>query len=561
VADAVVHGGRSEEAPMTDTEQHRRPWPPSQVLAEIRPLLNPATVQGGVAVLAGTLVLGLPGLSVITMKIAFGLAVLGMAILDIVYAATGRAWTLGRSRLRSAVRGPFALLVGALTILVPTLTTDIVVGLVGLYLGLRGLGMIVQAVWRKDEPRRAARAAIGSVSVALAFLAVQTPATIANGIIITGAVLALIVGLILLTHGIRAAGAPADQGPGVVHSSVTQIVWDWIRDADVGPNWRGEVADSLYFEPPGRAGKLVAWWVMLLLSVAIATFAVLQDSTAVVIGAMLIAPLMTPILGLSGAIVNGWARRAASSLRLVALGTLGGIVLSAVLARWLPVLASLDTNSQVTSRTSPTLLDLLIAVAAGAAGAFATVNTRVAPSIAGVAIAVALVPPLSVVGITLSAGRTDDALGALLLFLTNFVSIVLSAALVFVLGGFADPRVLRVRSRAVLVTMAPFVALALVILVPLVYTGSGIVSRANQQNDARNEVDAWLGPTTDIAVVRIDVTDEGVDVNLTGRPPLPPVEPLQEDISEAFGSPTQVTVEFAPSEIVTIQRDGTPAGP
>ena len=545
---------------MTDTEQHRRTWPPSQVLAEVRPLLNPATVQGGIAVLAGTLVLGLPGLSVITMKIAFGLAVLGMAVLDIVYAVTGRAWTLGRSRLRSAMRGPFALLVAALTILSPTLTTDIVVGLVGLYLGLRGLGMIVHAMWRRDEPRRAARAAIGSVSVALAFLAVQAPETIANGIILTGAVLALIVGLILVAHGIR-AGVPADRGPGVVHSGVTGIVWDWIRDADVGPNWRGEVADSLYFEPPGRAGKLVAWWVMLLLSVAIATFAVLQDSTAVVIGAMLIAPLMTPILGLSGAIVNGWARRAVSSLRLVALGALGGIVLSAVLARWVPVLASLDTNGQVTSRTSPTLLDLLIAVAAGAAGAFATVNTRVAPSIAGVAIAVALVPPLSVVGITLSAGRTDDAFGALLLFLTNFVSIVLSAALVFVLGGFADPRVLRMRSRTVLVTMAPFVAVALVILVPLVYTGSGIVSQANQENDARHEVDAWLGPATGITVVRIDVTDEGVDVNLTGTPPLPPVEPLQEDISAAFGSPTQVTVEFAPSEIVTIQRDGTPAGP
>ena len=546
---------------MTDTEHHRQAWSPSHVLTEIRPLLNPATVQGGIAVLAGTLVLGLPGLSVITMKIAFGIAVLGMAVLDIAYAVTGRGWSLAHSRLRSAFRGPFALLVAASMIFSRSLTTDVIVGLAGLYFGLRGAGMITRAVWRKDEPHRAARAAVGSVSLALAFLAVQTPETIAKGLILTGAVLAVIVGLILLTHGIRAAGTDAGPGIGVVHDSVTHIVWDWIRDADVGPNWRREVADSLYLEPPGRAGKLVAWWVMLLLSVAIATFAVLQDSTAVVIGAMLIAPLMTPILGLSGALVNGWARRAVSSLRLVALGTLVGIVLSAVLARWMPVLANLDTNGQVTSRTSPTLLDLLIAVAAGAAGAFATVNTRVAPSIAGVAIAVALVPPLSVVGITLSAGRTDDAVGAFLLFLTNFVAIVLSAAFVFVLGGFADPRVLRVRSRAVLVTMAPFVALALVILVPLVYTGSGIVSEAANQNEAREKVDAWLGSRTDITVVRIDVTDEGVDVNLTGAPPLPPVEPLQGDISQAFGSPTQVTVEFAPSEIVTIQRDGTPASP
>lgn len=541
---------------MTETEQVRRPRSPSEVLAQIRPLVNPATVQGTVSLLAGTLVLGLPGVSVVTMKVALGVAVLAMALLDLVYAVTGRGWSLARSRFRSAIRGPFALLVAGAIFLSPSLTTDIIVGFVGLYLGLRGAAMIIHAAWRRNEPRRRAEAAAGSVFVALAFLAVAAPETVATGLILTGALLAVIVGLILLAHGLRAASSA---GATVEHTSTTRILWDWVRDADVGPERRADVAETLYFEEPGRTGKVVAWWVMLLLSVSIATFAVLQDSTAVVIGAMLIAPLMTPILGLAGALVNGWPRRAASSLRLVLLGTLAGIALSAVLARWVPFLATLDTNSQVTSRTSPTLLDLLIAVAAGAAGAFATVNTRVAPSIAGVAIAVALVPPLSVVGITLRAGMPSEALGAFLLFLTNFVSIILSAAFVFVLGGFADPRVLR--ARVLLVTMAPFLALAIVILVPLVYTGSGIVSEANHQSEAKDEVDAWLGSRTDIQVVGIDVGGEGVHVNLTGRSPLPPVEPLQREISEAFGSPTQVSVEFAPSEVVTIQQDGTPVAP
>ena len=286
---------------MTDTEHHRQAWSPSHVLTEIRPLLNPATVQGGIAVLAGTLVLGLPGLSVITMKIAFGIAVLGMAVLDIAYAVTGRGWSLGplapSERLPRTVRPPRR---GVHDLL--ALPDD------GRH--RRPRRSLLRAARRgHDHPRRLAEGRAPSRRTGRCGVRV-TRARVPRGpdardhregLILTSAVLAVIVGLILLTHGIRAAGTDAGPGIGVVHDSVTHIVWDWIRDADVGPNWRREVADSLYLEPPGRAGKLVAWWVMLLLSVAIATFAVLQDSTAVVIGAMLIAPLMTPILGLSGA--------------------------------------------------------------------------------------------------------------------------------------------------------------------------------------------------------------------------------------------------------------------
>ncbi|BDZ41082.1 hypothetical protein GCM10025865_03810 [Paraoerskovia sediminicola] len=131
---------------------------------------------------------------------------------------------------------------------------------------------------------------------------------------------------------------------------------------------------------------------MLLLSVCIATFAVLQDSTAVVIGAMLIAPLMVPILGLAAALVNGWVRRAWESSLLIVAGVVAAVVLAAAITLWAPAVVSFETNSQITSRVDPSVLDMLVAIAAGAAGAFATVNTRVASSIAGVAIAVALVP-------------------------------------------------------------------------------------------------------------------------------------------------------------------------
>ena len=138
---------------------------------------------------------------------------------------------------------------------------------------------------------------------------IAVPASLSEGVLVGGAAVAIVTGGILLAYGLR-VGAPEQSTLDVTSASTPDILWDWVRTEDVGTRRRDELADSLYFENPGRMQKLAAWWVMLLLSVSIATFAVLQDSTAVVIGAMLIAPLMTPILGLSGALVNGWTRRA-----------------------------------------------------------------------------------------------------------------------------------------------------------------------------------------------------------------------------------------------------------
>lgn len=194
-----------------------------------------------------------------------------------------------------------------------------------------------------------------------------------------------------------------------------------------------------------------------------------------VIGAMLVAPLMVPILGLAGALISGWRRQAVQSAALIIGGVLAAVVVSYALSAWAPQVLSLETNAQISSRVNPSLMDILIAIAAGAAGAFATVNSRVASSIAGVAIAVALVPPLAVVGISLSAQRYSDAGGAMLLFFTNFVAIVLAAAAVFAVGGFIPPGLLQRRLRDVLTTMAPFAALAAVI--PVALTPETVIRR------------------------------------------------------------------------------------
>ncbi|WP_102797426.1 TIGR00341 family protein [Bowmanella denitrificans] len=177
-----------------------------------------------------------------------------------------------------------------------------------------------------------------------------------------------------------------------------------------------------------------AFNVLMVLSVLLAVTGLFADSAPVIIGAMILAPLMAPIISLAMGLA-----RADSGLLQNAIKTLsGGIVLAlfcAVLVTWLMPLSTL--TSEMRARLTPTLLDLGVAVISGIAGAYANAKEEVAKSLAGVAIAVALVPPLSVVGIGLGWGDLAMAGGAMLLFTTNLVGIALAAALTFLVLGFA----------------------------------------------------------------------------------------------------------------------------
>ncbi len=521
----------------------------------LRNAINPATLRGGLAVILGALVLLMPGLSVTVVAVGVGAAVFGSGLYDLWYGLTGRRRGQRRpSRVLALVRAPFSLLFVVLVVAVPVVALSFLVGLVGIYVGVRGLLLLGSALLPSRREGRGPRAAAGLAAVGFGVLAFFAPATLADGLIIGGAIAAILVGLIVLDYGLR--GYRKGFGTDLTGRPVSEIVWDWVRSGDVGEARRDELADTLYFEEPARGSKLLAWWVMLALSVTIATYGILQDSTAVVIGAMLIAPLMVPILGLAGALVNAWQRRAFKSAGLIAAGVAVAIVLSYALSAWAPVALAFDTNSQITSRVSPSLPDMVIAVAAGAAGAFATVNVRVASSIAGVAIAVALVPPLAVVGIGLGEQRYADASGALLLFLTNFVAIVLAATAVFAFGGFARPGHLRERLREVLTTVAPFAALAAVILVPLVFTSEGLLTSVTAQRAATDVVEEWLEATPDLKVRSIEVRNDQVTVELSGPTDTPPVDPLQQDLIEELGRPVGLTVTVVP---VTVQQLDAPS--
>ncbi|WP_084079139.1 DUF389 domain-containing protein [Demequina sp. NBRC 110057] len=523
-------------------------------------LAHPVAIKGLVATIAGVAVLVMPGVSTLAAGVVVCLAVATSGIAELWFALTGRR-RLARARNRAVAiaRGvstlALAIALGTITVFVEDgagIELALVIMAAGVYVVVRGLIVIVAALVRRHVTHRGLRVTGGITAVAVGTLGVIAPRTVSSTAIAATAVAAVVFGLVLITWSLRRVEGEIVTDVDPATAPVTAVLWDSIRTADVGVERRTELAESLYFESPERLSKRAAWWVMLVLSVAIATYAVLADSTAVVIGAMLVAPLMAPILGLAGAIVNGWRRRAVDSALHVVLGASVAVGLAYALAAWAPVAIAFDTNSQITSRVNPTLLDMLIALAAGAAGAFATVDRRVASGIAGVAIAVALVPPLAVVGICLGGGRADDAVGALVLFLTNFVAIVLAACVVFVLSGFAHPSVLARRAPGILTTVVPFVALAAVILVPLIFTSQGLLATAQTQARAQSVVDDWLGEDSAIAVQSITVEDAEVTVALIGEGDPPAIEDLQQALVDELFLPLAVTVQMTPIEVTSV---------
>ncbi|MDJ0572437.1 MAG: TIGR00341 family protein [Pleurocapsa sp. MO_192.B19] len=174
---------------------------------------------------------------------------------------------------------------------------------------------------------------------------------------------------------------------------------------------------------------------MLMLSAIISTLGLLANSVAIIIGAMIIAPLMGPIIGMAFSIAMGNRKL----LRRSSFTLFKGIILT-IFASWLTAsVIGLETvDSEILSRTNPTLIDFGIAMAAGLAGAFTQTRRSIADAIPGVAIAVALVPPLSVIGIGMALGEQEIAFGASLLFLTNLICIIFFGSLVFLFQSYGN---------------------------------------------------------------------------------------------------------------------------
>ena len=197
--------------------------------------------------------------------------------------------------------------------------------------------------------------------------------------------------------------------------------------------------DSLFVREGDTRAKLSQFWLLLAISNIVAAGGVMADSTPAVIGPMTIAPLATPIYGAALAANIGSFKNLRNSLFLLVGGAALSILIGALIALLVFDRMPIDANPQITGRTAPTMLDLTIAIAVGIAGSFAMTRRDVSNIVAGVAIAISLVPVLAVVGITLGAGRFDLGVGAFVLFLTNVAAILVAGTFVFgVAGDYRD---------------------------------------------------------------------------------------------------------------------------
>lgn len=210
----------------------------------------------------------------------------------------------------------------------------------------------------------------------------------------------------------------------------------WSSISDVLPQLDAQEQVETYREMRDSAQPNVNFFILIATSAVIATLGLLLNSAAVIIGAMLVAPLMTPFISMSVAIVMGNIRMMQDALAAIVQGALLGIFI-ALISTLISPLA--EPTPELLSRTQPNLIDLMIALAAGVAGSYAIARKEVGAALPGVAIAAALMPPLCTVGVGIAIGSLTMAVGAFLLFVTNLVAIVFAAAIVFLLLGMRPP--------------------------------------------------------------------------------------------------------------------------
>ncbi len=314
-----------------------------------------------------------------------------------------------------------------------------------------------------------------------------------------------------------------------------------------------EVTEALDLGSGDRAGKRSGFLIMLTLAGVIAIAGVLTDSTATVIGAMIIAPLGTPILAIGLGIVTGHLSLVVRSILWVLLGLAIVIVLGLAFSVFVATPQSLETNSQVLGRTSPSFMDLLAALATGFAGGFAMCRRDLSAILPGVAIAISLVPPLGVVGVCAGQGLWADALGALWLFLSNVIALVIAGSIVFTLAGYAtEPGSSRVanRRRAYVIVSA----LLLVIALPLAANSIVSVALARWSVSIQDAATRWLKDDEGARVYTVEWSGTTATVAVTtddGK--TPPIDDLRAALADEVPSYVGVVLDVGQGVEVTVQ--------
>lgn len=300
------------------------------------------------------------------------------------------------------------------------------------------------------------------------------------------------------------------------------------------------------------------------MSVIVATMGLLRDSSAVVIAAMLIAPLMSPILGIASAILLGWTKRSFVLLGIVLVAATASVLLAYCMVWFADVPRGILLPSQVRARTDPGIEELAVALTAGAAGAYVQINRNEISLLPGAAIGVSLVPPLSTAGILLYFGEASSAWEAFLLFLTNLSAIVLSAGAVYIIT--AGPKGRRIRRKRLAHFSFGFVTTLIVlgaIVVQLTHATIERFTEVRYEAGVASAIQKWAGPVSvEIVRIDVDVPSEIADVwiiadlpidTMNSNAPLSDLiperlreQPLWDVVSEVMGPEFTLYIRFNP---------------
>jgi uncharacterized hydrophobic protein (TIGR00271 family) len=259
---------------------------------------------------------------------------------------------------------------------------------------------------------------------------------------------------------------------------------------------------------------------MNVLATVVACYGLLEDSAAVVIGAMIIAMLLGPISGVGLALVDGDNRLLARA----SISLAGGIVLVVITAFFIGLFnREIPATTEMLSRTSPNAFDLLIAIGSGAAGAFAVIHKRLSAAFVGVAIATALVPPLSTASIFLARGNFALSGEAFLLAFANIVGIQFACSVVFFVAGYRKVAARKRLGRAALIKDGISIGLLSVLGVLLTINLHSDVAKQLYETAVRSTLkrDLLNYPGAYLADLRFTRVPQGTTVRATVRGPDP----------------------------------------
>jgi uncharacterized hydrophobic protein (TIGR00271 family) len=322
--------------------------------------------------------------------------------------------------------------------------------------------------------------------------------------------------------------------PAVPDPSIWRVLPRW---------WRSHVVSEIDHEEVVERVREDDGWTpryafMILMSAGIAMLGLLLSSPAVVIGAMLISPLMGPIVGLGFALATTDSREIRRTLGALIAGALLAVLFTAFIA----LLSPLQTvTPEIAARTRPNLFDLLVALFSALAGTYAMIRGK-AGTIVGVAIATALMPPLATVGFGIATWNGTVAGGAFLLFLTNFMMIAIAAGGMARLYGFGralSPRQTWVQS---LFIGAIFLALA----IPLGLSLGQIAWEARASREARWVIRSEFTGDARISQIELDFDSEPLAITasvLTDRYERGASAAAQRALETALGRPVRLDLE------------------